>query len=104
MTDKELTTEQKVRLILDKTYIDGVKNGKGGLGYSERAFDKVMELLVDERQKLLSEVEGWLVDEETVWKSDGVYNDDAEYHKKIGRNSIRAELRAKVQEMREGNE
>lgn len=62
LTDKQLDqkTINKIRLILDKTYIDGYKSGGSGLGYSERAFDQIVELLAqareDERQRIRTEI------------------------------------------------
>lgn len=106
MTDK-LITEQKVRLILDKTYIDGVKSGKGGLGYSERAFDQFMELLADERAKVLSEVESWLVDEDSFEISKACVDNgnqfSADLFKRIeAKNDLRDELRTKLNQLKRG--
>ena len=95
MTDK-LITEQKVRLILDKTYIDGVKSGKGGLGYSERAFDQFMELLADERAKVLSEVEELIAQ---MTKTDAFQEAEREFML-IGWNDAVRELVAKLNQLK----
>lgn len=98
MTDT-LITEQKVRLILDKTYIDGVKSGKGGLGYSERAFEQFMDLLaqakLEEREKILA----LLVDEEYP-----TTDPDSIYYGKMfvfPKNEWNAELRQQIKDMKQ---
>lgn len=53
--NKEELEEQKIRLILDKTYIDGYKSGKGGLGYSERAYEQLKEIISQAHQSGIEE-------------------------------------------------
>lgn len=43
--------EETIRDVLQKTYEDGQRNGKGGLGYSERAFKILTTLTSQIRQE-----------------------------------------------------
>ena len=88
---------------------------------TEKQFDELLatswdtaqeaKIRADERQKLLAEIEGWLVDERLTVVAHKYGTEtgeiestvgDGEEEWKIPRNDLRAELRAKVKEMKGG--
>ena len=77
----------------EQNYLDGVPIQRGQYLSSDAAYEATQDARADERRKFATEVKGWLVDEkepeEAKWDA----------HPSTFRNQLRAELRAKLEEM-----